>query len=84
MLNIFQHTLILFHVCANCTRRLKLMQRIPKLPTLEEISYFLNSLESVGGAAVFLASDYGAHTTGEINRVDGGFHVLGMMQSENL
>jgi enoyl-[acyl-carrier protein] reductase I len=42
------------------------------------------SLESVGGAAVFLASDYGAHTTGEIIRVDGGFHVLGMMQSENL
>ena len=42
------------------------------------------SLESVGGAAVFLASDYGAHTTGEIIRVDGGYHVLGMMQQENL
>jgi len=42
------------------------------------------SLESVGGAAVFLASDYGKHTTGEIVRVDGGYHVLGMMQQENL
>ncbi|MEM9969851.1 MAG: enoyl-ACP reductase [Pseudomonadota bacterium] len=42
------------------------------------------SLESVGGAAVFLASDYGQHTTGEIIRVDGGYHVLGMMQQENL
>ena len=42
------------------------------------------TLESVGGAAVFLASDHGAYTTGEIVRVDGGYHVLGMMQSENL
>ena len=42
------------------------------------------TLESVGGAAVFLASDHGAYTTGEIVRVDGGYHVLGMMQAENL
>jgi len=42
------------------------------------------TLEAVGGAAVFLASDQGACTTGEIIRVDGGYHVLGMMQSENL
>ena len=42
------------------------------------------TLESVGGAAVFLASDYGAFTTGEILRVDGGFHVLGMPQPEGL
>jgi len=42
------------------------------------------TLESVGGAAVFLASDYGVHTTGEILRVDGGFHVLGMPQADNL
>ncbi len=42
------------------------------------------SLESVGGTAVYLASDYGAHTTGEIIRVDGGYHVLGMPQPENL
>jgi len=42
------------------------------------------TLETVGGAAVFLASDYGACTTGEIIRVDGGYHVLGMPQPENL
>jgi enoyl-[acyl-carrier protein] reductase I len=42
------------------------------------------TLESVGGTAVWLASDYGAFTTGEVVRVDGGFHVLGMPQAENL
>ncbi|MEM9755821.1 MAG: enoyl-ACP reductase [Pseudomonadota bacterium] len=42
------------------------------------------TLEAVGGTAVYLASDYGACTTGEIVIVDGGFHVLGMLQSENL
>ena len=42
------------------------------------------TLESVGGTAVHLASDYGADTTGEIIRVDGGYHVLGMAQPENL
>ncbi len=42
------------------------------------------TLESVGGTAVWLASDYGAFTTGEVVRVDGGYHVLGMPQSENL
>jgi enoyl-[acyl-carrier protein] reductase I len=42
------------------------------------------TLESVGGTAVYLASDYGACTTGEIIRVDGGYHVLGMAQTENL
>lgn len=42
------------------------------------------TLESVGGTAVYLASDYGACTTGEIICVDGGYHVLGMAQSENL
>jgi enoyl-[acyl-carrier protein] reductase I len=42
------------------------------------------TLESVGGTAVYLASDYGAYTTGEIVTVDGGFHVLGMAQPENL
>ena len=39
---------------------------------------------SVGGTAAFLLSDYGAFTTGEIIRVDGGYHIMGMMQSENL
>jgi enoyl-[acyl-carrier protein] reductase I len=42
------------------------------------------SLESVGGSAVYLASDYGRHTTGEIVRVDGGYHVIGMPQPENI
>ena len=42
------------------------------------------TLEAVGGTAVWLASDYGAFTTGEVVHVDGGFHVLGMPQQENL
>jgi enoyl-[acyl-carrier protein] reductase I len=42
------------------------------------------TLEAVGGTAVYLASDWGAFTTGEIVRVDGGYHVLGMPQPENL
>ncbi len=42
------------------------------------------TLEAVGGTAVYLASDAGACTTGEIIRVDGGFHVLGMPQAEYL
>jgi enoyl-[acyl-carrier protein] reductase I len=42
------------------------------------------TLEAVGGTAVYLASDVGSHTTGEVIRVDGGFHVLGMPQPENL
>jgi enoyl-[acyl-carrier protein] reductase I len=42
------------------------------------------TLEAVGGTAVYLASDYGACTTGEIIHVDGGYHVIGMPQSENI
>ncbi len=42
------------------------------------------TLEAVGGTAVYLCSDHGACTTGEIIRVDGGYHVLGMPQSENI
>ncbi|NBT32876.1 MAG: SDR family oxidoreductase, partial [Rhodobacteraceae bacterium] len=42
------------------------------------------TLEAVGGTAVYLASDAGCFTTGEIIRVDGGFHVLGMPQPDNL
>jgi enoyl-[acyl-carrier protein] reductase I len=42
------------------------------------------TLEAVGGTAVWLCSDAGAFTTGEIVRVDGGYHVLGMPQAENL
>ncbi|AWW74875.1 enoyl-ACP reductase [Erythrobacter sp. KY5] len=42
------------------------------------------TLDAVGGTAVYLCSDAGACTTGEIIRVDGGFHVLGMPQHDNL
>ena len=42
------------------------------------------TLEAIGGTAVYLASPAGACTTGEIIRVDGGYHVLGMPQAENL
>jgi len=42
------------------------------------------SLESVGGTAVYLASDAGRHTSGEIIRVDGGYHVMGMPHIDNL
>ena len=42
------------------------------------------SLEHVGGTAVYLASDYGASTTGEIIHIDGGYHVMGMPFSEHL
>jgi enoyl-[acyl-carrier protein] reductase I len=42
------------------------------------------TLEAVGGTAVYLASELGACTTGEIIFVDGGFHVLGMAQPEYL
>ena len=42
------------------------------------------TLEAVGGTAVYLASDLGACTTGEVIFVDGGYHVTGMAQPENL
>ncbi|WP_072746790.1 enoyl-ACP reductase FabI [Oceanicella actignis] len=42
------------------------------------------ALEHVGGAALFLCSDYGASTTGDVIYVDGGYHVLGMAQPENI
>jgi len=42
------------------------------------------TLDAIGGTAVWLASKAGSCTTGEIVRVDGGFHVLGMPRAENL
>ncbi|WP_114286518.1 enoyl-ACP reductase FabI [Candidatus Halocynthiibacter alkanivorans] len=42
------------------------------------------TLEAIGGTAVYLASDYGKCTSGEVIRVDGGFHVLGMPQPDNI
>jgi enoyl-[acyl-carrier protein] reductase I len=42
------------------------------------------TLEAIGGTAVWLCSDYGCCTTGEIIHVDGGYHALGFPQAENL
>ena len=42
------------------------------------------TLDAVGGTAVYLASDAGAYTTGEVLCVDGGYHVLGMPQADNV
>jgi enoyl-[acyl-carrier protein] reductase I len=42
------------------------------------------TLQAIGGTAVYLSSAQGACTTGEIINVDGGYHVLGMAQPENL
>jgi len=42
------------------------------------------TLEAIGGTAVWLCSDYGACTTGEVVHVDGGYHALGFPQAENL
>jgi enoyl-[acyl-carrier protein] reductase I len=42
------------------------------------------TLDAVGGTALYLLSDLGACTTGEVIFVDGGYHVTGMAQAENL
>jgi enoyl-[acyl-carrier protein] reductase I len=42
------------------------------------------TLETIGGTAVWLCSSYGAATTGEVIHVDGGYHVLGFPQADNL
>lgn len=42
------------------------------------------ALDHVGGAALYLCSDYGASTTGEVIFVDGGYHAIGMSQPENI
>ncbi len=42
------------------------------------------TLENVGGAALYLCSDMGAGTTGEVLFVDGGYHAIGMAQPANL
>lgn len=36
------------------------------------------TIEDVGGAGLFLLSDLGQGTTGEVLHVDGGYHVVGM------
>lgn len=42
------------------------------------------NLMSVGGAAAFLLSDYGMHTSGEVLFVDGGYHVMGMPKLDHI
>ena len=42
------------------------------------------TLESIGGTAVWLCSDYGNCTSGEVVHVDGGYHVLGMTHQESV
>jgi enoyl-[acyl-carrier protein] reductase I len=42
------------------------------------------TLEAIGGTAVWLASDSGACTSGQVVMVDGGYHVMGMPRLENL
>jgi enoyl-[acyl-carrier protein] reductase I len=42
------------------------------------------TLETIGGTAVWLCSNYGAATTGEVIHVDGGYHILGFPQADNL
>lgn len=41
-------------------------------------------IADVGGAAVYLVSDLGRGTTGEVMFVDSGYHSLGMVQLDNL
>ena len=42
------------------------------------------ALDHIGGAAVYLLSDLGASTSGDVLFVDGGYHAIGMTQLENL
>ena len=42
------------------------------------------ALEHIGGAAVYLLSDLGASTSGDVLFVDGGYHAIGMAQLDNL
>jgi enoyl-[acyl-carrier protein] reductase I len=41
------------------------------------------TIEDVGGAGVFLLSDLGAGVTGEVQQVDAGYHVVGMMATDS-
>ena len=42
------------------------------------------TLEAIGGTALYLCSDAGVATTGEVIHVDGGYHIMGMPRPENL
>jgi enoyl-[acyl-carrier protein] reductase I len=40
------------------------------------------SVESVGGCALWLLSDFGRSTTGEVIHVDAGFHIVGLPEED--
>ena len=42
------------------------------------------TLDAIGATALWLASDGGACTTGEVVHIDGGYHVMGMPVLDNL
>ena len=42
------------------------------------------TLEAIGGTALYLCSDAGVATTGEVIHVDGGYHIMGMPRPDNL
>lgn len=42
------------------------------------------SLDAIGGTVAYLSSSHASCTTGEIIAVDGGFHILGMPQPDQL
>ena len=42
------------------------------------------SMEGVAGAALWLLSDLGKSTTGEIVHVDAGFHIMGFTEDEEV
>ena len=42
------------------------------------------TLDAIGGTALYLCSESGACTTGEVIHVDGGYHVMGMPRADNL
>jgi enoyl-[acyl-carrier protein] reductase I len=42
------------------------------------------TLEAIGGTALYLCSDAGVATTGEVIHVDGGYHIMGMPRTDNL
>ena len=41
-------------------------------------------IHDVGNSALYLLSDSSSSTTGEIIYVDGGYHVMGLPQIENI
>ncbi len=42
------------------------------------------TLDEIGGAALYLLSDLGSGTTGEIHYIDGGYNIINMPQTEAL